>query len=191
MPHYIAFLRALNVGGRFIKMEALAKYFRALGHADVETFINSGNVIFSSPKKSSSALAASIDTGLEPLLGYKADAFVRSESEVHAIAKQAATFEPRVPAPGEVNVAFLARPLSLKQITVLQSLRSELDDFVCDGTEVYCCVVAAKANPNFPTRCSSVSSQREPPFDAPTWWRDLLRCFTWARSALGRNIISI
>ncbi len=137
MPHYIAFLRALNVGGRFIKMEALAKYFRALGHADVETFINSGNVIFSSPKKSSSALAASIDTGLEPLLGYKADAFVRSESEVHAIAKQAATFEPRVPAPGEVNVAFLARPLSLKQITVLQSLRSELDDFVCDGTEVY------------------------------------------------------
>jgi uncharacterized protein (DUF1697 family) len=43
----VAFLRAINVGGRFIKMAELAAHFESLGLADVSTYINSGNVLFS------------------------------------------------------------------------------------------------------------------------------------------------
>ncbi len=46
LPYCVAFLRAINVGGRFLKMAALAEHCRALGLADVQTYINSGNVIF-------------------------------------------------------------------------------------------------------------------------------------------------
>ena len=48
MPRYIAFLRAVNVGGRIVKMDALRAHFEAAGFTGVETFIASGNVIFSS-----------------------------------------------------------------------------------------------------------------------------------------------
>jgi uncharacterized protein (DUF1697 family) len=39
MSKYIAFLRAINVGGHTVKMDALRQMFESLGFADVETFI--------------------------------------------------------------------------------------------------------------------------------------------------------
>ncbi|MBK6427791.1 MAG: DUF1697 domain-containing protein [Blastocatellia bacterium] len=47
MSRYIAFLRAVNVGGRIVKMKAaLRSIFEELGYQQVSTFIASGNVIF-------------------------------------------------------------------------------------------------------------------------------------------------
>ena len=46
MPRLFAFLRAINVGGRTIKMERLRREFEVFGFPGVETFIASGNVIF-------------------------------------------------------------------------------------------------------------------------------------------------
>jgi len=44
MKRYIAFLRAINVGGHTVKMDLLRGLFAGLGYAGVETFIASGNV---------------------------------------------------------------------------------------------------------------------------------------------------
>ena len=52
---YIAFLRAINVGGRVVKMELLKRLFEELPFTDVETFIASGNVIFTSAARSGRA----------------------------------------------------------------------------------------------------------------------------------------
>jgi len=46
VPRCIAFLRAVNVGGRIVKMDALRGHFEAAGFTSAETFIASGNVIF-------------------------------------------------------------------------------------------------------------------------------------------------
>src|SRR5437879_835066 len=46
MNRYIAFLRAINVGGHTVKMDVLRRLFEDAGLFDVETFIASGNVIF-------------------------------------------------------------------------------------------------------------------------------------------------
>ena len=46
MTRYIAFLRAINVGGHVVKMDALRRLFESLGFSNVETFIASGNVLF-------------------------------------------------------------------------------------------------------------------------------------------------
>ena len=141
MPRYVAFLRAINVGGRFVKMAELAAHFKTLGHADAETFIASGNVIFRSRSRSATALARSIEEGLEPLLGYRSEAFVRSEDEVQALAQRAsarqAEYRASVAPQGEVNVALMTLPLSPAQALALAALRSELDDFSHSGTEVY------------------------------------------------------
>ena len=65
MSRYIAFLRAVNVGGRIVKMEELRKHFAALGLANAETLIASGNVIFDSAAKSATGLQKRIEDGLQ------------------------------------------------------------------------------------------------------------------------------
>lgn len=137
MPRYIAFLRAVNVGGRFLKMATLAQHFEALGYPQVQTFINSGNVIFRAPSRSGVALAKSLEAGLEPLLGFKSDVFLRTESELRLLTQQGLSLTDQVGPNGEVNVAFLAQALTLEQHTALDSLRSEVDAFHCAQREVY------------------------------------------------------
>ncbi len=47
MPVYVALLRGINVGtGRKVGMSDLRSLFGALGHTDVRTYIQSGNVVF-------------------------------------------------------------------------------------------------------------------------------------------------
>lgn len=141
MPRYVAFLRAINVGGRFVKMADLAQHFQTLGHAEVQTFIASGNVIFRSRARSSNALAQALADGLEPLLAFRSEAFVRSDAEVQALAQRAAAQQvahrAAVGPQGEVNVAMLAQPLSPAQIAAFEGLRTGLDDFTHSGSEVF------------------------------------------------------
>jgi uncharacterized protein (DUF1697 family) len=136
MPIYVVFLRAVNVGGRFVNMAVLAQHFRDLGYSDVQTYINSGNVVFRSGSRSPAALAAAIEQGLPPRLGFETHAFVRSVPEVHEIARQGmALASDRALA--DVNVALLNAALASEQLAVLHTLRNAVDDFVAQGSEVY------------------------------------------------------
>jgi uncharacterized protein (DUF1697 family) len=137
MPEHVAFLRAINVGGRYIKMAALAQHFQALGFADARTFINSGNVIFSSKAKDLSALAARLETQLEPLLGFKSEVFVRSAESIHAMALRGRELTQRVGEGGEVNVAFLAAPLNPDQVAATRAFKTDIDDFEFAALEIY------------------------------------------------------
>ena len=85
MPHYIAFLRGINLGKRRVKMDVLRAHFGALKFKDVETFIASGNVIFSARATDPEKLATTIAAHLERSLGYPVDPFLRTRSEVSAI----------------------------------------------------------------------------------------------------------
>src|SRR5438874_9114515 len=86
MTRYIAFLRAINVGGRTIKMETLRQHFEALGLTKVETFINSGNVIFEARAAKTGNLEKKIEAQLRQMMGYDVAAFVRTPAELAAIA---------------------------------------------------------------------------------------------------------
>jgi uncharacterized protein (DUF1697 family) len=137
MPQYIAFLRAINVSGRYIKMAALANHFETLGYGNVETFINSGNVVFDSPSRSATKLGVAIESAIEPLLGFKSEVFVRSGVELRDVLARASTLLSKVPSGGELNVAFLSAALTSEQGTSLRTMRSDVDDFVVSGQEVY------------------------------------------------------
>lgn len=137
MVKYVAFLRAINVSGRQIKMAELAEHFRSLGYEQVETFVNTGNVIFESAVTSSSDLAAAIAVAIEPLLGFKSEVFVRSMDELRAIAAQAATFLPKVPTNGELNIGLLAADLTAVQEAALLALCGTTDELVATGQAIY------------------------------------------------------
>lgn len=63
---YVAFLRGVNVGGKsIVSMAAIKEALVAIGLADVRTYINSGNVIFSTRASDASRLTSRIEKALE------------------------------------------------------------------------------------------------------------------------------
>ena len=138
MPRYIAFLRAINVGGHTVKMDALRKLFEALEFANCETFIASGNVIFEAPDKDAQALEKSIERHLRASLCYEVATFIRSEPELAEIADYRPF--PEADLAGEttsVYIAFLQAPPSKEAQAKLMAFRTDTDDFAVHGREVY------------------------------------------------------
>jgi uncharacterized protein (DUF1697 family) len=131
---YVAFLRGINVGGHaIIKMADLRQMFEALGLEGVETYIQSGNVIFES-EDDADVLTKQIERQLEKDTGYKVQPFVRTIREVHFIAKKS----PFTAISGEtVHVTFLNKKPDKKSQQALMSLKSKVDDFVIKGREIY------------------------------------------------------
>ncbi|MFJ5232343.1 DUF1697 domain-containing protein [Kitasatospora sp. NPDC088391] len=86
METYIAFLRAVNVGGRTVRMERLRELFAGLGLADVRTYIQSGNVFFRAEAGADrAALAGRIEAALAEGLGWPVPVMLRTVEEVEAL----------------------------------------------------------------------------------------------------------
>lgn len=137
MPRYIAFLRAINVGGHVVKMEQLRALFAELGLANVETFIASGNVIFETNSEDTRALQQRIEAHLHAALGYEVATFLRTDAEVAAIANYQPFDAAMMKTAGALNVAFLSEPLSPAAVQTLLGLQTELDSFHTHDREVY------------------------------------------------------
>ena len=87
MAKYIAFLKAINVGGHTVKMDHLKNLFEKMGFENVETFIASGNVVFETKSKGVDAIKKKIEKELEKSLGYKVATFIRTTKELKEIAE--------------------------------------------------------------------------------------------------------
>ena len=134
---YIAFLRAINVGGHNVTMDELRGLFESLGLKNVETFIASGNVSFTSPAKNIKALQRQMELHLALILGYDVSTFIRTESELAAIAACKPFNPAQMKSAAAFNVAFLAEPLDLAATKLLMAMKTEIDDFQVRGREVY------------------------------------------------------
>ena len=133
MARHIAFLRAINVGGHIVKMDALRGHCEACGLTSVETFIASGNVIFDS-RASAAALEARLEKQLHAKLGYDVATFVRGVPELQAVVKTAAS---KRAGAANVYVGFLkAAPSSEAQKRVL-ALAGAGERFAFTGREMY------------------------------------------------------
>lgn len=137
MPRLIAFLRAINVGGHTVTMAELRGFFENLGLEEVETFIASGNVIFASRSKEIRALEQKIENQLLGSLGYEVKTFLRTVSEVAAVARYKPFNESDPSSAAALNVAFVADPLSVEAAKSVVALKTEIDDFHVHGREVY------------------------------------------------------
>lgn len=136
MPEYAAFLRAINVGGRVVKMDRLRKIFCGLGFDDVETVIASGNVLFTARVKDAGELEAMIAAELQRQLGFRADTFVRTPIQLRRIVN-ASPFAAHVSAETVVYVAFLATALASKVAAQVRTLQSEAHKLELKGRELF------------------------------------------------------
>jgi uncharacterized protein (DUF1697 family) len=138
MSRYVAFLRAINVGGHTVKMGHLRGLFQAIGFSNVETFIASGNVIFDSTSKSTKGLEKKIEDFLQKKLGYEVAAFIRSIPELAEIARYKPFPDTEANAEGSVlYIAFLQGEPDQESKKKLLSFATEIDDLRVYGREVY------------------------------------------------------
>ena len=127
MTLYIAFLRAINITGHFVKMEALRSLFESLGLSTVTTYMQSGNVLFQAADMPIAVLEHTLEERLRHALGYPVATFVRLDTELIELAQYwpfpAAARDDR----SVLYIAFLrAEPSAIQQRTV-QACSSAID----------------------------------------------------------------
>ncbi|MBO0803528.1 MAG: DUF1697 domain-containing protein [Nocardiopsaceae bacterium] len=99
MPTHVALLRGINLGGRNrVAMADLRALVAGLGHADVSTYIQSGNVLFSAPAGApgTSAIADEMTAAIASDLGVTAPVVVLTRDELADVVRAN-------PFPGESN----------------------------------------------------------------------------------------
>jgi len=138
MTQYIAFLRAINVGGHVVRMERLRAAFTTLGFSDVVTVIASGNVLFRSAARNQRRLESTIERRLEAELGYQVATFIRSARELAETVACRPFPEADMSAAGaSVFVLFLPAELDAAGRKMVASFASPVDRFKVHRRELF------------------------------------------------------
>ncbi len=135
MTKYIAFLRAVNVGGRFVKMEDLKGHFAMPGFKNISTYIQSGNVVFEHSETDAAVLEGKIEKKLLKELGYEVKTFLRTPAELEVIIKKN-PFK-KVPEDMGLHVSFLSAEPDGALVKQLLLLQTEHEQFRFVNTEAY------------------------------------------------------
>lgn len=138
MNRYISFLRAINVGGHgIIKMDELKKEFISMGFEQVQTFIQSGNVFFSSVEKDKNQMIKKIESVLSQALNYDVKAFIKTPWEMEQLVAQ----NPFGDIPKDNNtklyLSFLSETPGIENIKQFESLGSENEQFRIINNHLY------------------------------------------------------
>ena len=106
MASHVALLRGINVGGRNkVPMADLREVVTSLGHTGVSTYIQSGNVLFSTAEDDTAKLAAALESAISDRFGIWSSVVVLSRDELARVL--AANPYPDEPNPRMVHVVFL------------------------------------------------------------------------------------
>jgi uncharacterized protein (DUF1697 family) len=137
MNTYIALLRAINVGGRFAKMTDLRAGLIHKGFNDVESYIQSGNLRFTSNLASTTEVETAMEAALEQLCGFTVRTIVRTPGQLGELTIYGKSLA--APLEGEVRryVTFLQREPGVDFVATMNGWGIEGERAQVNGREVY------------------------------------------------------
>jgi uncharacterized protein (DUF1697 family) len=134
---YVALLRGVNVGGRnTVPMAELRSALSALGLEDVETYIQSGNVVFRGPAGGTENLAAAVEQRIADTFDVKARVVLRAREELTAVAERNPFLKHGADL-AKLHIVFLEREPAASGVAELDPGRSPPDEFSVSGREIY------------------------------------------------------
>ena len=153
MKKFIALLRGINVSGqKQIKMSELKSLFEEIGFQTVETYIQSGNVIFASKEKSINKLEKKISVAIKTKFGFDVQIIVITLDEIEYVLKSN-PFIKKKKETDKLYVIFLAMAPSDEGIKKLKTIDYSPEEYFIDGRYIYLFVPngygKAKLNNNF------------------------------------------
>ena len=133
---YVALLRGVNVGGRNkLPMADLRDIFSAAGYSAVQTYIQSGNVVFEAEQDLAGRTPEIVTESIRRRFGYETVVVVRSREELRQVAASNpfdTSGDPRF-----LQVAFLGDTPDAEAVSRLDPQRSPPDAFAVRGRHVY------------------------------------------------------
>ena len=135
MTPYISMLRGINVSGRNpVRMEKLKALYVSLGLSGVNTYIQSGNVVFRSSEKDRVELASLIQNGIRDSFGLDVPVIIRTAAEFREIIDR----NPFKKADSsKLHITFLASlPGNVRRVDIV-NVMDEGEDFQLSEKEIY------------------------------------------------------
>lgn len=138
MTVVISLLRGVNVGGHNqIKMEALRALYESLGLLDVQTHIQSGNVVFRTKGRDLALLAKRIGDGIEQGFGFRPGVILRTPAELRdAIARNPFRERPGIE-PSKLLVTFLLSDPGAEAREKVLGIKADPEELRIEGRELY------------------------------------------------------
>lgn len=141
MPVYLALLRGINVSGqKLIKMADLRMNMEAGGYKNVQTYIQSGNIVFESPDTSAQSVAKNIEGLIKAQYGFDVTVFVYSKEEIERAVDNNPFITGRAPEPAgakKLYVTFLNAVPSAEDIDKLKQAPIGDDSIAVSGNILY------------------------------------------------------
>jgi uncharacterized protein (DUF1697 family) len=133
---YVALLRGINVGGKaIVPMAELRSLLSSLGHADVVTYIQSGNAVFGS-RRTADEVAAELEERIEQVFGVRTPVLLRTPPELAGVVARNPFLEPGADL-SKLHVVFLESAPEPAAVAGLEPDRSPPDELAVLGREVY------------------------------------------------------
>jgi len=134
---HFALLRGINVGGRNkLLMKELVSIFNMAGCRNVQTYIQSGNVIFDAEPELAQEIPGIITESIHQGYGYNIPVVTRAASQLNQIV-ESNPFLRAGAAERELHVVFLADLPKSKEVAALNPDRSPPDEIRISGRELY------------------------------------------------------
>ena len=146
MPErYLALLRGINVGGKnLVKMADLRLAVESMGLADVATYIQSGNLLFSAPRQSRDELAARIESELSRRFGLEQKVVLLTQAQLRGVVEGAPVgFGAESQ---KCDVIFLRKPLTVRRAFSLVETKEGVDRASAGKGVIYFSRLAARAS---------------------------------------------
>jgi uncharacterized protein (DUF1697 family) len=138
MTRYIALLRGINVGGnKKVSMADLRALLSTMGFEDVQTLLQSGNAVFSGPKKSSAALERELEAALEKALKMSVDFHVRTADEWRKVIDANPFTAAARNDPSRFVVTCYKTPLDPAKVKAAQAAITGPEQLRADGRHLY------------------------------------------------------
>jgi uncharacterized protein (DUF1697 family) len=158
----LALLRGINVGGKNkLPMRDLSALFVEAGCENVRTFIQSGNVVFSTNARVSKNLGSVISSAIEERFGLRVPVILRTAEQLRDVISN----NPFPHVEDMLHVVFLAGLPSAAKAAALDPNRSPPDTFIVRGQEIYLHLPNGAGNSKltnawFDSKLSTVSTAR-------------------------------
>jgi uncharacterized protein (DUF1697 family) len=134
---HVAFLRAVNVGGRAsLAMADLRRLGESLGFTNVKTLLQSGNLVFQAKDKTTAALESALEAALKKH-GIETDFMVRRADELDAVIAANPFTKEANSDPGHLVAIFLKDAPGAKAIAALQAAVKGREIIRHKGRELY------------------------------------------------------
>ena len=162
---HVALLRGINVGGKNkLPMKDLAAIFSAAGCRDVQTYIQSGNVVCRASQTLAERIPALVAAAVWDRFGFRVPVVMRTADELRQVARENPFLRAGVDT-GTLHVMFLADLPDAAKVAALDPDRSPPDVFAVCGREIYLHCPGGLArtkltNKHFDTKLATTSTVR-------------------------------